>query len=82
FWDTPDHYRIYDQPAIRTLFRDTGLVEELCVYQGSQNVAARLLRLTGCRESVFKSDFLLKVFFYFSNFSKRDLIMVGRKPLA
>ncbi|MCB9770393.1 MAG: class I SAM-dependent methyltransferase [Candidatus Omnitrophica bacterium] len=82
FWDTPDHYRIYDKPAIRTLFRDTGLVEELCEYQGSQNVAARVLRLTGLRETVFRSDSLLPLYFRLSNFSKRDLVMVGRKPLG
>ncbi len=80
FWDTPDHYRIYDKPAIRTLFRDTGLIEELALYQGSQNVAARVLRLSGLRKVVFESDSLLNLFFYFSNFSKRDLVMVGRKP--
>lgn len=80
FWDTPDHYRIYDKQAIRTLFRDTGLEEELALYQGSQNVAARVLRLSGLRETVFRSDPLLKIFFSFSNYSKRDLVMVGRKP--
>ena len=80
FWDTPDHYRIYDKPAIRALFRDTGLSEELAVYQGSQNVAARVLRLTGLRKKVFESPSLLNLFYYFSNYSKRDLVMVGRKP--
>ncbi|MCA9442355.1 MAG: hypothetical protein KC964_16250, partial [Candidatus Omnitrophica bacterium] len=58
-----------------------GLVEELCEYQGSQNVAARVLRLTGLREKVFRSDSLLPLYFRLSNFSKRDLVMVGRKPI-
>jgi cyclopropane fatty-acyl-phospholipid synthase-like methyltransferase len=82
FWDTPDHYRIYDIPAIRTLFRDTGLIEEMSLYQGSQNVAARVLRLTGLRKIVFESPSLLSLFFYFSNYSKRDLVMVGSKQVG
>jgi len=79
FWDTPDHYRIYDKPSIQALFRDCGLVEELAQYQGSQNVCGRILRLTGLRERVFASKKLLPVYFKLSNLSKRDLIMVGRK---
>lgn len=80
FWDTPDHYRIYDKPAIRALFRDVGFEEVLSEYQGSQNVAARVLRLTGLRERVFASDTLLNLYFKASNWSKRDLVMVGRRP--
>jgi cyclopropane fatty-acyl-phospholipid synthase-like methyltransferase len=80
FWDTPDHYRKYDKEAIRALFRDFGLTEELTVYQGTQNVAARVLRKLGLREVVFRSDTLLSIYFRLSNFSKRDLIAVGRKP--
>ena len=79
FWDTPDHYRIYDKPAIRVLFRDQGWIEETAVYQGTQNVMGRILRLSGLREPVFRSNFLLKCYFYLSNFSKRDLIMTARK---
>lgn len=80
FWDTPDHYRIYDRAAIRALFRDNGLKEELAVYQGSQHVAARVLRTLGIRERVFRSDVLFPAYFRLSNYSRRDLIMVGRKP--
>jgi cyclopropane fatty-acyl-phospholipid synthase-like methyltransferase len=79
FWDTPDHYRIYDRPAIRVLFRDFNLTEVLSIYQGSQNVTARILRILHLRNFVFQTDSLFRLFFHLSNFSKRDLIMIGRK---
>lgn len=78
FWDTPDHYRIYDHPAILALFRDHGLKKIFHTHTGSQNVACNLLRPV--RRFVFSHEWPLALFYRLSKLSKRDLVIVGRKP--
>lgn len=78
FWDTPDHYRIYDRPAILALFRVHGLEEIVHAYTGSQNVACNVLRPV--RRYIFSHEWSLALFYRLSKLSRRDLVMVGRKP--
>ena len=77
FWDTPDHYRMYDRPAILALFRDHGLQETFFTYTGSQNVACNILRPV--RRYIFSHAWALALFYRLSKLSRRDLVIVGRK---
>jgi len=77
FWDTPDHYRMYDRPAILALFRDHGLEEIFHTYTGSHNVACNVLRPV--RRFIFSHEWSMALFYQLSKLSKRDLVIVGRK---
>lgn len=79
FWDTPDHYRMYDRPAILALFRVHGLQEVFHTYTGSQNVACNVLRPV--RRYLFSHEWSLALFYRLSKLSKRDLVIVGRKEM-
>ena len=76
FWDTPDHYRKYDKPAIEALFRYFGLNTEFSRYAGSQNVFCRVLRPV--RRFIFTHPFWLRAYYRLSDLSPRDLLISGR----